>query len=209
MRIRIIFSKTEPMRYTSHLDLHRAWERVFRRADLPLLYSQGYHPQPKINLASALPLGITSEFEILDAWFAEGINIINMQEVTIKALPPGIEIGSFEQVEDNLPSLQSTLVSTIYRAKLIDEVSDLNKRIDDLMQSKRVLRERRGKKYDLRPLIESLVVEKSEENQDQVIRMQLSAREGATGRPDEVLDALSIDLTSVIIQRINLIFNNN
>ena len=46
MRIRITFSKTAAMRYTGHLDLHRAWERTFRRAGLPLAYSQGFHPQP-------------------------------------------------------------------------------------------------------------------------------------------------------------------
>jgi radical SAM-linked protein len=44
------------MRYTGHLDLHRAWERTFRRARLPLAYSQGFHPQPRLNLACALPL---------------------------------------------------------------------------------------------------------------------------------------------------------
>ena len=47
------------MRFTGHLDLHRAWERTFRRAHLPLAYTQGFHPQPRIQLAGALPLGFT------------------------------------------------------------------------------------------------------------------------------------------------------
>jgi radical SAM-linked protein len=66
MRIQITFSKTGAMRFTGHLDLHRAWERTFRRAALPLAYSQGYNPRPKMNLASALPLGFTSECEVID-----------------------------------------------------------------------------------------------------------------------------------------------
>ena len=60
MRIRVTFAKTEPMRFTSHLDLFRAWERTFRRAGLPILFSQGYNPRPRMQLAAALPLGFTS-----------------------------------------------------------------------------------------------------------------------------------------------------
>jgi len=66
MRIRVKFAKTEPMRFTSHLDLYRAWERLLRRADVPLVFSQGYNPRPRIQLAAPLPLGITSNCEIID-----------------------------------------------------------------------------------------------------------------------------------------------
>ena len=57
MRVRLTFTKQGALRYTGHLDLHKILERSIRRAKLPLAYSQGYHPQPKINLAAALPLG--------------------------------------------------------------------------------------------------------------------------------------------------------
>ena len=52
MRIRITFAKQGALRYTGHLDLHHIWERTARRLELPLAYSQGFHPQPKISLAS-------------------------------------------------------------------------------------------------------------------------------------------------------------
>ncbi|MFN2265763.1 MAG: TIGR03936 family radical SAM-associated protein, partial [Anaerolineales bacterium] len=65
MRIRVKFAKTEPMRFTSHLDLYRAWERLLRRADLSLVFSQGYNPRPKLQLAAPLALGITSQAEII------------------------------------------------------------------------------------------------------------------------------------------------
>jgi radical SAM-linked protein len=68
MRLRITFAKTEAMRFTSHLDLHKTWERTFRRARLPLAYSQGFNPHPHINLASALPLGFTGDQEVIDVW---------------------------------------------------------------------------------------------------------------------------------------------
>jgi radical SAM-linked protein len=66
MRLRITFAKQGALRYTGQIDLHRIWERSARRADLPLAYSHGYHPQPKIQLAAALPLGFSSRCEVVD-----------------------------------------------------------------------------------------------------------------------------------------------
>ena len=68
MRLRLTFTKTGSLKYTGHLNLHRTLERTFRRAGLPLAYSQGFNPQPRMNLAEALPLGITSECEVMDVW---------------------------------------------------------------------------------------------------------------------------------------------
>ena len=73
MRVRIIFSKQGALRYTGNLDLHKILERSIRRAKLPLAYSQGYHPQPKINLAAALPLGFSSRAEVMDMWLNEDV----------------------------------------------------------------------------------------------------------------------------------------
>ncbi|MCX6060238.1 MAG: TIGR03936 family radical SAM-associated protein, partial [Chloroflexi bacterium] len=74
MRARITFSKQGALRYTGHLDLHRLWERAMRRAELPLAYSLGFHPQPKISIASALPLGFSSLGEVLDVRFSEELS---------------------------------------------------------------------------------------------------------------------------------------
>ena len=71
MRLRITFSKSGALRYTGHLDLHSLWERTVRRAGLPLAYTQGFHPGPKIQLASALPLGFVGRAEIVDMWINE------------------------------------------------------------------------------------------------------------------------------------------
>jgi radical SAM-linked protein len=209
MRIRIVFRKTESMRYTSHLDLHRAWERSIRRADLPLEYSKGFHPQPKINLASALPLGITSEHELVDIWLKTKLEKSYIEDRLISALPPGIEIISLDEITDSYPTLQSTLISAIYHVTLIDEIKDLEMRINALKKAKVLIRERRGKTYDLRPLIEKVNILQDESINRQVIMLQLAAREGATGRPDEVIDACSIDPVSVQIRRVRLLFNSS
>ena len=73
MRIRITFSKQGALRYTGHLDLHNLWERAARRAAIPLAYSQGFHPQPKIQLAAALPLGFSSRAEVCSIGSSGGL----------------------------------------------------------------------------------------------------------------------------------------
>lgn len=107
MRVRITFSKTDAMKYVGHLDLHRTWERTFRRSGLPLAYSQGFHPQPRLNLACALPLGFTSQCEILDAWLEQDIPLDEIRQVVSGALPPGLEIHTLGDIDANSPALQT------------------------------------------------------------------------------------------------------
>ena len=93
MRIQVTYSKTNQMRYTSHLDVQRTWERTLRRARLPLSYSQGFNKRPKLNLAAALPLGFTSSCEIVEFWLNESKDLIDIESSLQEAIPPGIEIN--------------------------------------------------------------------------------------------------------------------
>ena len=208
MRIRITFSKLGALRYTGHLDLHRLWERAARRAELPLAYSQGFHPQPKLNIAAALPLGFSSRCEMLDMRLEHDIELDGLKERLQETLPAGIQLASIEQVDERAPALQTQVATAEYEVTLSDpstslgvDVADLKRRIDSIMGSESIIRERRGKTYDLRPLIESL--ELSPEGK---ISMRLRAREGATGRPEEVLDVLGIAFEGTRIERTRLIF---
>jgi radical SAM-linked protein len=67
-RLRLVFAKDGPARFIGHLDLARTLERMLNRAQIPLAYTQGYNPRPRMQLATALPLGFTSECEIADIW---------------------------------------------------------------------------------------------------------------------------------------------
>jgi len=71
-RYRIRFAKSAPLRFIGHLDLHRTWERTLRRAGARLAYSEGYNPRPRLNLGLALPLGCTSQGDLLDVMNAMG-----------------------------------------------------------------------------------------------------------------------------------------
>ena len=207
MRVRITFTKQGPLRYIGHLDLHRVWERAMRRAELPLSYSQGFHPQPKISLAAALPLGFSSRAEVLDVRLN---NEIPTEEISARlkdSLPPNIQVTNVEEVDEKLPALQTTVLSAAYDVHLTETVdgSDLKRKVESLMMTESLIRERRGKTYDLRPLIEMMSVITNADGKVW-LKLTLAAREGATGRPEEVLSALDIEPETARVERTRLIF---
>lgn len=207
MRVRITFSKQGPLRFIGHLDLHRLWERAMRRAELPIAYSQGFHPQPKISLAAALPLGFSSRGEVLDVRLNEELTVTDISTRLQESLPPDIKIIDVQSVDERLPALQTQVLSAAYNVHLTEAIdgSELTRRVETLMNSESLLRERRGKSYDLRPLIEMLSVI-TEANGKVWLKMTLAAREGATGRPEEVLSALGIEADTARVERTRLIF---
>ena len=207
MRIRITFSKQGALRYTGHLDLHTLLERAARRASLPLAYSQGFHPSPKIQLASALPLGFSSRAELLDIWLTSDCELSQVQNDLQSTLPRDIQILGIQQVDDRAPALQTQLVAAEYEATIPEEfASNLTSRLSALSEAESLPRERRGKTYDLRPLIEAIEAAPADGSGKMRMRMRLTAREGATGRPEEVLSALEIPPESVRVERTRLIF---
>lgn len=207
MRVRITFSKQGPLRFIGHLDLHRLWERAMRRANLPISYSQGFHPQPKISLAAALPLGFSSRGEVLDVRLNEDLTVTDISARLQESLPPDIKIVDVQSVDERLPALQTQVLSAAYNVHLTEPIdgSELTRRVEALMNSESLVRERRGKSYDLRPLIEMLSVI-TEASGKVWLKMTLASREGATGRPEEVLSALNIEADTTRVERIRLIF---
>ena len=205
MRIRITFIKQGPLRYTGHLDLHKLWERAARRAELPLAYSQGFHPQPKMNMAAALPLGFSSRCEVMDMRLEHDIPLSDLATRINATLPAGLQVVDVTQVDERAPALQTQVASAEYEVTLTESAdgSALKRKIDSVMESESISRARRGKTYDLRPLVETLSILDNHK-----IFMRLAAREGATGRPEEVLDILGIAFEETRIERTRLIFQS-
>ena len=203
MRIRITFIKQGALRYTGHLDLHKLWERAARRAELPLAYSQGFHPQPKMNMAAALPLGFSSRCEVMDMKLEQEIPLETLPARLNTTLPSGLQVVGVQQVDERAPALQTQVLAAEYEVTLTEpaDSSELKQKIDSILVSPSIPRERRGKTYDLRPLIEELHLPT-----DGKIFMRLTAREGATGRPEEVLAVLGIPFEGTRIERTCLVF---
>ncbi|HWS22851.1 MAG TPA: TIGR03936 family radical SAM-associated protein [Anaerolineales bacterium] len=203
MRFRIKFQKQGPLRYIGHLDLHKIWERSARRAGIELVYSQGFHPQPKIQIAAALPLGFASRCEIVDLWASYDENPINLMKKLQAAVPNGLLIEAVEIVTEPSPPLQMLSQSAVYQILVPAESRNrLEEKAAQLLARDQIQRVRRGKPYDLKPLIEEFEIK------DEFIIVQLSARESATGRPEELLDELGIPFETCFVERIELKFRN-
>lgn len=205
-RWRLTYTKTAALRYTSNLDIHKIWERSLRRARLPLAYSQGFHPQPKLTQACPLPLGLTSRAEMIDIYLETEISPENILTALRPALPPGLEIQAIQPVELYGPTLPTQIVSADYIATLLDPVDreELGQRVTTLLSAAELRREWRGKPYDLRPLVESLSLLPADEQGRACLALRLATREGATGRAEEVLVALGYDPYDVRVERVKL-----
>lgn len=230
MRLRIYFSKSDSLRYTGHLDLFTIWERTIRRAGLPLLYTQGFHPGPRIQVASALPLGFIGRCEIVDIWLDDSSPRSDdfsrhYSQVIQPACPPGLTLLSVEPVDEHSPALQTQVVSAEYEVTCLDplpasKIPLLAEKIASLLAAASLPAQRRGKSYDLRPLIEDLTLvgavrvvgtlrEAPPAEPPSTLFMRLAAREGATGRPEAVLEALGIPFESTRIERTRLLLKTD
>jgi radical SAM-linked protein len=202
IKVRITYTKMGWLKYTSNLDVQKLWERAIRRAHLPLAYSQGYHPKPRMNLAAPLPLGFSSSAELIDIWFTEEIQASEIQERLNGMFPSGIEIQKVKQIELSGASLQSLVAAGEYIIELRINLpaKDLEDKVAAILQSETIIRTRRNKEYDLRPLIQDLHIIDSHR-----LATRLTMLPKATGRPEEVLQAMQIDPNDARIERTALI----
>ncbi|HEY9077407.1 MAG TPA: TIGR03936 family radical SAM-associated protein [Anaerolineaceae bacterium] len=189
-RYRITYARLEGTRYVGNLDMIRLWERSLRRAELPIAYSQGFSPQPRMHFASTLPVGFLSEMELTDIWFTSFIELDTLKEKLESNLPAGIKIRQIMEISLSTPPLQTQVKAADYQVEIFSTtLEDLQERITSLLEKQSIHRERRGKPYDLRPLIFSLKLGDTRQS----LEMTLSCQESATGRPEEVLSALDLD----------------
>lgn len=210
-RVRIRFTKLGQTRWIGHLDLQRAWERSLNRAKMPMAYTQGFNRRPKMQLASALSLGTTSECEVIDLWLLESLTVETITEKLSAKMAPGIDVVSVQEVEMRSPALPTLVDSAVYTAllKFVEIPADLiEERIEALMAQESIMREKKSKKskvrmYDLKPLVLGLSIDKEAEPFP-IIHIRTMAQEGKNGRPDEILKSLEIDPHNVHIHRVEL-----
>ena len=211
VRMRVTFATGESVKYVGHLDLARAWERALRRARLPLSYSQGYHPLPRIQFASALPLGFTGAAEIVDVYLDEEVGPAEFLLQLEPALPRGIRPTAAMLVPRELPSLQSQIRGATFRVEVETDEQEANfrSRLEAFLARPSAWRERRRGdrlvRYDLRPLVKSLHYGGTCEL-GQAFVTEMRSEAGATGRPDELLAELGFEGVARRIERLELTF---
>ncbi len=213
-RLRLVFRKGPEIKYISHLDLMRAWERLLRRADLPLIYSKGFNPRPKLQFASALPVGLVGRAEMLDIFLDQPLELQALANRIEVQLPSGLQLTSVSEVPHQSPSLPSQVVAAEYKAvvRSRDTAEEVSARISFLLASDSIprTRERPGgaRSYDLRPLIQELQLV-GVDGDNVLIGMRLLAGPQGTGRPDEVLAALGLAEAVRRIERVALILRSS
>ncbi len=194
-RLRLTFGKSGPLIYTSNLDTAKLWERVLRRANLPILYTKGFNTRPRISLAMPLPLGISSECEILEISLRERIALRqdDLRERLLSVSPHGLTISAIVEVDTRAPTLHSLVNSAEYRIQFLDAVNsgELRRKIDELLSHKSIIvdrvRRRKRSVMDIRPLILALKLDGC----DNLIA-HLSVGERGNLRPDQLLEHLGL-----------------
>lgn len=208
-RLRIRFGCDGALRYVSHLDLMRVWERACKRAGLPLTHSQGFTPRPKIALAAPLAVGMTSESELLDIVLFQPVDAAVARSLLETQVPDGISIVEIASAPLKQPSLQSQVRAAEYEVGL-DETpacGSWQRAVGELLARDTIPweQDRGGKirRYDLRSLILALEVT-SESEDTALLRMRLRHDEQGAGRPEQVALALGASRPPRRIHRVGL-----
>ena len=215
-RVRFTYEKGEAIKFISHQDETRLWERTLRRADLPLLYKQGFNPQPHIQFAAPLGLGMTGARELLDVVFSPPLPLDELTARIRENLPPGVQLLAGEEVPLKAVSPHSLTIGADYTILIYadaNEVSDLELRakIDAFLGKREHWRERerhgRRYRYNLRPLVFELRYSGYDADAaEHRIFLRVQMRAGATGRPDELVDALGFDDYARTLRRERIYF---
>ncbi len=196
MRVRIRYTKFGKVRFTSHRDMARVWERAFRKADIDVVYTEGFSPRPKLHFGLALSTGHESEAEYLDADFIGDLDLAALPARLNVAVPDGIITTGVEEVPPGTPSLQEDVSATRWSI-VLDGVTleGATEAVAAALAAPSITltRVRKGEERtdDVRPAIEALTVEArtTPGGTDVVLDAVLATRPRGL-RPAELLAAL-------------------
>jgi len=197
-RIRIRFSRGEELKFISHLDIMRLWQRALHRADIPLAYTEGFSPHPRISLAAPLAVGVTSQSELMDVFCSKWVSPHSFTAAVSQQLPPGIAMLQVHMAAPTMPSLQSQVSQAEYEveAETDKNQTEVKAALDYLLSLEQLpwhhQRDTGTRNYDLRALIDDLWLASWHEGHC-AIGMKLRCDSGGSGRPEQVAAALEFD----------------
>ena len=209
-RLRLTFSRGEELKYISHLDLMRLWQRALRRAEIPLAYSQGFSPHPRLSLAAPLAIGVTSSGELMDVFLDHRVSPQYFFKSASQQLPQGADISEVVEVGIGLPSLQSQVQFADYEVSITTDKGsgEVEDSIRSLLSRDSLpwehVRDKEIRKYDLRSLIDGIRLLSWEPSMC-CLGMRLRCDSKGTGRPEQVAAALGFQDTPKSIHRTGLI----
>lgn len=157
MRMLIRFGKNARLRFISHLDLQRFLQKALNRTGLPVKYSEGFNPHPLMAFGSALALGWTSEYELLDVKLSAPMGRKKCEEAMRFALPVDLPVLEVKLLEDRAPSIMASVYASDYHIRLEGETAQAIKAaIPDFLAAEEVLAMKKTKsgekEINIRPL---------------------------------------------------------
>jgi radical SAM-linked protein len=195
--VRVRFAKHGKVRFISHRDVARAFERAFRIEQLPLAFTEGFSPRPKVSFGLALSVGHESDAEYLDVELTEPVDVDALPDRLSPALPEGMESTGAVRLVERAPALQEAVTEVQFRISAVDghgvPVSEelLRTAATRALASTElcIARTRKGKESvdDIRPAIRT--IELAHDGDGPVLEFALSTQPRGA-RPREVLDAL-------------------
>ncbi len=210
-RLRLKFGRGASVRFISHLDSIRCWERVFRRASIPLAYTQGFSPHPRIAVAAPLAVGITSNSELMDIWLRKWIPPESAMMLVRRELPSGFTLLETMEVPEGAPALQASVRRAFYRCSAVHPggCEGARSAVELFLRSDSTLhvfpRGDEMREVDLRPLVHSLVLEAGDDGSC-LVDMEVSIGQEGSARPDHVLTVLGFPTPVQSIVRTALTF---
>ncbi len=211
-RLRLKFGRGEELKFLSHLDLMRLWERALRRAGLPLAYSEGFTPHPRIALAAPLSVGVTSEAELMDVFLSRWMAPDSFVAQAKKQLPQGLDLPEAWPVGLNIPSLQSQVRFAEYKVEVDTEKArqEVESAVRSLLSAEELpwhhFRDTGARHYDLRALVDNLWLIDCRDSLC-VLGMRLRCDARGSGRPEQVAKALGFSQRPKFIHRTKLILS--
>lgn len=203
-RLRVRYTKLGRVRFLSARDLTSVWERALRRAELPIAYSEGFSPHPKVSFPDALPVGYASTGEYAELTFAAEIDPGRGLGRLSAALPTGMDITTYLTVPDGARKLASFLKATIWELDfgVVGEadaptfVDELDRRIARLLDESCVEVVRRRAKgdvtVDLRPSVVAMAASlRGDPPQQAPVLRAVLRNDGPTVRPSDLANALT------------------
>ena len=213
-RLRIRFCRGEETKFISHLDILRLWQRALHRAGISLAYSEGFSPHPRISLAAPLPIGVTSQAELMGILCTKWVSPHFLTAAVSQQLPPGIEILQVYQLALTMPSLQSQVRYAEYRVEVETEKGqkDIESALTSLLSIKHLpwqhQRDTGTRNYDLRALIDDLWLIDWHSGSC-TVGMRLRCDNSGSGRPEQVTTALGFTHYPQSIHRTRLILKTS
>lgn len=209
-RFRVWFGKSERVRHISHLDVLRYWERAIRRAGLPLSYSQGFTPHPKIAFAAPLPLGFVGEAEVMDVTLDERVAAEEFSKRLTLETTTDLDVRQVSEIALSTPPPQAALSVADYRLDLDVPLADAQAALEAFLTLAQFpwteeRREGKTRSYDLRVGVVALKAEGVEDATR--LCMRLRADQELTARPEQVVAALFPGSEPGLITRTGLLLD--